>query len=128
MNSLLVKILTAVLTFSIGVGTNALWVNTWAAKTVVCHFPATPRSTARLEIVVAADGGVHAIATPYDEQLDELARKLGATFTSASPIDLRRLAPYDQRVQIERRLAVRRDLRHQILVLSKQRDAFLEAR
>lgn len=47
--------------------------------------------------------------------------------TAQLPKDLRGLEPYDQRVEIERRLATRRDLRHQILLLSKQRDAFLEA-
>jgi hypothetical protein len=36
------------------------------------------------------------------------------------------MSPSDQRQEIERRLAVRSDLRHQILVLSKQRDAFIE--
>jgi uncharacterized protein YegL len=147
---------------------------------------------------IAADGGIHAITTPYDNQLADLATKLGATFTpyglgagaagdekraeavmvtesiearvAASapapakaerainkaissdayvgdllqqiengsvsldaidtaqlPKDLRGLAPYDQRAEIERRLANRRDLRHQIMLLSKQRDAFLEA-
>jgi len=147
---------------------------------------------------IAADGGVQAITTPYDDQLADLATKLGATFTpygfgggsdgderradvvmqtetleahvaaSASavakaerainkainaeayigdllqqiengsvsldaidtaqlPKDLRGLAPYDRRVEIERRLANRRDLRHQILLLSQQRDAFLKA-
>jgi len=147
---------------------------------------------------IAADGGVQAITTPYDDQLADFATKLGATFTpygfgagadgdekraeavmmtetmearvatsapvvakaerainkaisseayvgdllqkiengsvsldsidiSQLPKDLRALAPYDQRVEIERRLATRRDLRHQILLLSKQRDAFLEA-
>ena len=147
---------------------------------------------------IAADGGVRAITTPYDDQLAELATKLGRTFTpyglgvgadgdekraeavmatetmeervaisapvvakaerainkaisadayigdllqqiengsvsldsvdtAQLPKDLRGLAPYDQRVEIERRLANRRDLRHQIMVLSKQRDAFLEA-
>ena len=146
---------------------------------------------------IAEDGGERAITTPYDDQLADLATKLGATFTpygfgvgvegdelraqatmttitleahlAASapatakaerainkaisseayvgdllqqiengsisidnidtaqlPKDLRGLAPYDQRVEIERRLATRRDLRHQILVLSKQRDSFLE--
>jgi uncharacterized protein YegL len=29
---------------------------------------------------IASDGGVQAIASPYDEQLDQLARRLGATF------------------------------------------------
>jgi von Willebrand factor type A domain len=147
---------------------------------------------------IAADGGVQAIVSPYDEQLADLASKLGATFTpygfgagsagdekraeavmmtdaaearvaasapvvakaeravnkaiSANayigdllqqiengsvsleaidtaqlPADLRGLASYDRRLDIERRLATRRDLRHQILLLSKQRDAFIEA-
>lgn len=147
---------------------------------------------------IGEDGGRRAITTPYDDELADLATKLGATFTpygfgtgsdgddlraqaleatnaleahvAASapppakaerainkaisseayvgdllqeiengsisidaidtaqlPKDLRGLAPYDQQVEIERRLATRRDLRHQILVLSKQRDSFLEA-
>jgi Mg-chelatase subunit ChlD len=29
---------------------------------------------------IAADGGVHTIASPYDAQLDQLARRLGATY------------------------------------------------
>jgi hypothetical protein len=147
---------------------------------------------------IPSDGGVQAIETPYDDQLSELARKLGATLlpygfgagaggeaqrtevvvraelvearvaSSAPaaakaerainkaissdayigdllqqiengsvtletidqaqlPADLRGMAPSEQRQEIERRLAVRSDLRHQILVLSKQRDAFIEA-
>lgn len=146
---------------------------------------------------IAADGGVQTLVSPYDDQLAELAAKLGATFTpyvfgvgadgdvkraeavartetlearveSAPPMakaerainkalssepymddllqqiengsisfdsidtaqlpkDLRGLSPYDQRVEIDRRLAMRRDLRHQIMLLSKQRDTFLEA-
>jgi uncharacterized protein YegL len=69
---------------------------------------------------IAADGGIQAITSPYDEQLAALARKLGTTVTPY-------VAPYDQRVEIERRLANRRDLRHQILLLSQQRDEFLKA-
>ena len=147
---------------------------------------------------IAADGGVQAITTPYDDQLADLATKLGATFTpygfgvgadgdekrtevvmrtetleanvaAAAPVvakaerainkaissdayisdllqqiengsinldsidaaqlpkDLRGLAPYDQRMEIERRVANRRELRHQILLLAKQRDSFLQA-
>jgi Mg-chelatase subunit ChlD len=147
---------------------------------------------------IAADGGVRAITTPYDEQLSDLAQKLGATLVpygfgggaegeakraqvlmvansaearvassapSAAkaeravnkalssdayvddllqqiengsvtletidpaqlPADFRAMAPKEQRQEIERRLAVRRDLRHQIMVLSKQRDSFMEA-
>ena len=146
---------------------------------------------------IPEDGGVEAITTPYDEQLSELARKLGATFVpygfgagaggeaqrtevvlraeavearvagsapSAAkaerainkalssdayvgdllqqiengsvtletidpvqlPAALRGMPPDEQRQEIERRLAVRRDLRHQIMVLSKQRDTFIE--
>jgi len=147
---------------------------------------------------IAADGGVQAIETPYDDQLSELARKLGATLLpygygaggrgdalrtevlmqaeaaetriagaapaeakaeravnkaiyseayigdllqqiengsvkldaidpAQLPADLRGMAPYEQRQEIEKRLAVRRELRHQILLLSKQRDAYIEA-
>lgn len=147
---------------------------------------------------IAADGGVRAITTPYDEQLSDLAQKLGATSVpygfgdgaggeaqrtevvlraqaiearvagsapSAAkaerainkalsadayvndllqqlengsvtleaidpaqlPADLRGMAPNEQRQEIERRLAVRRDLRQQIMLLSRQRDAFIEA-
>jgi Mg-chelatase subunit ChlD len=43
------------------------------------------------------------------------------------PADLRGMRPYEQRQEIERRLAFRSDLRHQILLLWKQRDAFIEA-
>ena len=148
---------------------------------------------------IAADGGVQAITTPYDEQLSDLAQKLGATFVpygfgtgaegdakrtevvmmaetaearvassapSAAkaeravnkaisseayvgdllqqiengsvkleavdpaqlPADLRALSPLERQQEIEKRLAVRRDLRHQILLLSKQRDALINAR
>ena len=147
---------------------------------------------------IPVDGGVHSITTPYDEQLSELARKLGATIrpygygagaageakrtevvmmaervearvaTSAPSAakaeravnkaisseayvgdllqqiengsvtletldpaqlteDLRSLSPSERQQEIEKRLAVRRDLRQQILLLSKQRDAFIEA-
>lgn len=143
---------------------------------------------------IPSDGGVQAIETPYDDQLSELARKLGATLLpygaggeaqrsevvaraelvearvassapSAAkaerainkaissdayigdllqqiengsvtletmdqaqlPADMRGMTPQAQRQEIERRLAVRSDLRHQILLLSKQRDAYIEA-
>ncbi|HEY3581252.1 MAG TPA: vWA domain-containing protein [Pyrinomonadaceae bacterium] len=143
---------------------------------------------------IPSDGGVQAIETPYDDQLSELARKLGATLLpygfggeaqqsevvaraqliearvassapSAAkaerainkaissdayigdllqqiengsvkletmdqdqlPADLRKMTSSEQRQEIERRLAIRSDLRHQILLLSKQRDAFIEA-
>ncbi len=147
---------------------------------------------------IPADGGVQAIETPYDEQLSELSRKLGATIrpygfgagaegeakrtevvmmtetaeariASTAPAaakaerainkaissdayvgdllqqiengsltiatidpaqlteDLRSLSPSERQQEIEKRLAVRRDLRQQILSLSKQRDGFIEA-
>jgi Mg-chelatase subunit ChlD len=147
---------------------------------------------------IPADGGVQAIETPYDEQLSELARKLGATIrpygfgagaggdavraevvmmaetaeariASSAPSaakaerainkaissdayvgdllqqiengsvtletidpaqlteDLRSLSPSERQQEIEKRLAVRRELRQQILVLSKERDKFIEA-
>jgi hypothetical protein len=147
---------------------------------------------------IPIDGGVQPVETPYDDQLNELARKLSATImpyglggdaageaqrsevvaraevvearvtaTAPSaakaeravnkaiysyayigdllqqlengsltletidqaqlPADLRGKLPYELRQEIERRLAVRSDLRHQILVLSKQRDAYIEA-
>ena len=147
---------------------------------------------------IPTDGGVQAITTPYDEQLSDLAQKLGATVLpygfgagaageaqrtavavraeivetrvanaapSAAkaeraynkaissdayagdllqqlengsvgresvdpaqlPADLRAMAPADQWQEIERRLEIRRELRHQILLLSQQRDAFIEA-
>lgn len=147
---------------------------------------------------IAQDGGVQAIATPYDEQLGEVARKLGGTFlaygggagaggedyrkevtaraevaeskiaTRAAPMakadravnkalnseayvgdllqniengsakldsvkeedlpaDLRKLEPAQRKQEIEKRLAERRDLRNQIMALSKQRDEFIAA-
>ncbi len=147
---------------------------------------------------IAQDGGVQAITTPYDEQLGQLATKLGRTFvaygggagafgdakreevvaeatrvearvaTSAPssakaerafnkalnaeayvgdllqniengslkidaikeedlPSDLRKLSPDARRQEIEKRLAERRDLRAQIMTLSKQRQDFIKA-
>lgn len=147
---------------------------------------------------IAADGGVHVIATPYDEQLGDLARQLGGTFvaygfgtgaegdakraevmmsavtaeervaTSApaeakaeravnkaiSPVAyfgdlfqqlengsvkledldpaqlpeaLRSMSPSERQQEIDRRLAQRRELRHQITLLSKQRYDYIEA-
>jgi Mg-chelatase subunit ChlD len=147
---------------------------------------------------IPADGGVQSIATPYDEQLSELARKLGATIrpygfgagaegearrtevvmmtetaeariASSAPsaakaeravnkaisseayvgdllqqienglvtletidpaqltADLRSLSPAERQQEIEKRLALRRELRQQILLLSKERDKFIEA-
>src|SRR5689334_19329789 len=147
---------------------------------------------------IPSDGGVQASETPYDDQLNELARKLSATILpygfgagtegeaqrseivaraelvearvassapSAAkaerainkaissdayigdllqqiengsqtletidqdqlPADLRKMTTSGQRQDIERRLAIRSDLRHQILVLSKQRDAYIAA-
>jgi Mg-chelatase subunit ChlD len=148
--------------------------------------------------VIPTDGGVQAITTPYDEQLSDLAQKLGATVlpygfgagaegeaqrteviaraviverrvanaapsaaraeravnkaissdayvgdllqqiengsvtretidAAQLPANLRGMAPADQWQEIERRLEIRRELRHQILVLSQQRDAYIEA-
>jgi hypothetical protein len=147
---------------------------------------------------IASDGGVQAIATPYDEQLGDLARQLGATFVaygfgrgaegeakraeitavanqvearvalSAPPVAraeravnkavnsvaylgdlfqqiengsvkledidpaqlpeaLRSMSASERQQEIERRLAQRRELRHQIDVVSKQRYAYIEA-
>lgn len=147
---------------------------------------------------IAQDGGVQAIATPYDSQLGELAKKLGSTYlaygggagaagesyraglntqqgmveekvaASAKPAaqadraankalnsmayvgdllqsiengsvkleavkdedlpsDLQKLSPEARKQEIEKRLAARRDLRAQIVTLSKQRDEFISA-
>ena len=147
---------------------------------------------------IASDGGVQAIASPYDEHLDQLARRLGATFvpyglgTGAggaarraeaaatagriesrvaveAPMaakadravnkalnakaymhdllqdiengsvklekvdpaqltdDLRSLSPADREQEIKKRLAERREIRSQIMSLSKQREAFIDA-
>ena len=43
------------------------------------------------------------------------------------PSDLRKLSPTERKVEIEKRLAARRELRAQIVNLSKQRDAFIAA-
>ena len=145
---------------------------------------------------IAQNGGVQAIATPYDEQLGALANKLGGTYlaygggagaegerfravakdvaevseqtvaTRAAPsaraeralnkvvnadayvgdllqniengsvkldsvkeedlpADLRKLSPDARKQEIEKRLAERRDLRVQIVSLSKQREEFI---
>ncbi len=145
---------------------------------------------------IAQDGGVQAIATPYDEQLGALANKLGGTYlaygggagaegerfravakevaevseqavaTRAAPsaraeralnkvvnadayvgdllqsiengsvkldsvkeedlpADLRKLSADARKLEIEKRLAERRDLRAQIVSLSKQREEFI---
>jgi len=145
---------------------------------------------------IAQDGGVQAIATPYDEQLGALAGKLGGTYVAYGggagtegehyravskqtaevsestvatlaapsakaeralnkvvnadayvgdllqsiengsvkldsvkeedlPADLRKLSPDARKQEIEKRLAERRDLRVQIVSLSKQREEFI---
>ena len=147
---------------------------------------------------IAQDGGVQAITTPYDEQLGQLANKLGGTYvaygggagaegeryrtvakesadvaeakvaTTAAPsaraerafnkvvnadayvgdllqsiengsvklesvkeedlpADLRKLSPEARKQEIEKRLSERRELRSQIIALSKQRDEFVAA-
>jgi Mg-chelatase subunit ChlD len=147
---------------------------------------------------IAQDGGVRAIATPYDEQLGQLATRLGRTFVAYGfgggaegeamrdavarqaegvearvdasapaeakaeralnkalsakayigdllqsiengsvnlesvkqedlPADLQALEPSARQQEIEKRLAERRDIRAQILSLSKQRDEFIIA-
>jgi Mg-chelatase subunit ChlD len=147
---------------------------------------------------IAQDGGVETIATPYDEQLGQLATKLGRTFVAYGfgggadgeakrnavakqaegvetrveaiapaqakaeralnkafspeayvgdllqsiengslkleavkkedlPADLQKLEPSERQQEIEKRLAERRDIRAQILSLSKQRDEFISA-
>ncbi|HET9478204.1 MAG TPA: vWA domain-containing protein [Pyrinomonadaceae bacterium] len=144
---------------------------------------------------IAYNGGVQTISTPYDEELGELASRLGATFlaygfggaadaearraevaASAAavegrvmhalpsakaeralnkvlskeayvgdllqsiengsvklesvkvadlPAELQTLDPAERQAEIEKRLALRRDIRAQIMSLSKQRDAFV---
>ena len=147
---------------------------------------------------IAQGGGVQTIATPYDEQLGQLATKLGGTFVAYGggageegeryraatksaagvaeisvadaapsvakaeralnkainrqayigdlmqsiengsvqidklkeedlPEDLRRLSPEQRKQEIEKRLAERRELRAQIMSLSKQRAEFIAA-
>jgi Mg-chelatase subunit ChlD len=147
---------------------------------------------------IAQDGGVQTVATPYDEQLGQLATKLGSTYvaygggegeegrkyreslgvgvarqevsvaTSAPmaakadralnkavnssayigdllqsiengsvqieklkeadlPDDLRKMPSDQRKKEIEKRLAQRRELRAQIVALSKQRAEFIEA-
>jgi hypothetical protein len=147
---------------------------------------------------IAQDGGVQSIVTPYDEQLGELGRKLGGTYTAYGggageagesyrasananttttetrvaveaapatkadralnkalnkeaydgdllqslengtvtidsvkdedlPSDLRKLSPAERKREIEKRLAERQQLRHEIVSLSKQRDDFITA-
>lgn len=147
---------------------------------------------------IPANGGVQAVATPYDEQLGELANKLGATFVSygfagevdseakrtvvarqaaatetrvlrdapapakaeravnkvlsdkayvgdllqdiengslkieaINPADLpasfQSMSPDERRQEIEKRLAERRQLRSQIISLSKQRADYIAA-
>jgi Mg-chelatase subunit ChlD len=147
---------------------------------------------------IEQNGGVQAISTPYDEQLSELANRLGATFVaygfgagvegearraevarqaarveyrvdreapmmakaeralnkavsskaylgdllqsiengsvkleavnpSDLPADLQKLSPAERQQEIEKRLAERREIRSQILSLSKQREAFVGA-
>lgn len=146
---------------------------------------------------IAQEGGVQAIASPYDEELDQLAQRLGATFVpygfgagaegeskraeaaaTAGRIetrvaldapmvakadralnkalnakayandllqdiengtlkfetidpaqltdDLRSLSPAERQQEIEKRLATRREIRSQIMSLSKQRDAYID--
>ncbi len=145
---------------------------------------------------IAQDGGVQAIATPYDEQLGQLATKLGGTYVAYGggsgeagdryraaamttaiqresavaesapamakadrainkavnsvayvgdllqniengsvkldsvkddnlPADLQKLSPDQRKQEIEKRLAERRDIRAEIVSLSKQRDEFI---
>ena len=147
---------------------------------------------------IAQDGGVQTIATPYDQQLGELATKLGGTYvaygggageagdsyrsamkgyadsteakvyTSVAPeaqaeralnkavnrqayvgdllqniengsaklesvkdedlpADLRQLSPEARKQEVERRLTARREMRAQIVSLSKQRDEYVAA-
>lgn len=146
---------------------------------------------------IAQDGGVQTIATPYDQQLGQLATKLGGTYVaygggageagesyrSASkdfadsteakvasvapaaqaeralnkavnrvayvgdllqniengsvklesvkdedlPADLRQLSPEARKQEVERRLTARREMRAQIVSLSKQRDEYIAA-
>lgn len=146
---------------------------------------------------IASDGGVRAIVSPYDEELNQLARRLGATFVPYGfgygaegatrraeaaatakaveeridvaapmaakaeramnkalnekayindllqniengtiklekidpgqlPADLQALSDADRQQEIEKRLAERREIRGQIMSLSKQREEFIK--
>jgi hypothetical protein len=53
--------------------------------------------------------------------------KLDSVKEEDLPADLRKLSPEERKQEIEKRLALRRDLRAQIVALSKQRDEFITA-
>jgi len=52
---------------------------------------------------------------------------LAAVDPAQLPVNLRSLSPSELQKEIQRRLGIRRELRHQILLLSQQRDAFIAA-
>ena len=104
---------------------------------------------------IPADGGVQAITTPYDEQLSELSAKaerainkvanseayvgdllqsvengsvkIDAIDPASLPEPLQSMSPADRQQEIERRLAERREIRAQIISLSKQRSDYIAA-
>ncbi|HEX6285481.1 MAG TPA: hypothetical protein VFZ71_11435, partial [Pyrinomonadaceae bacterium] len=53
--------------------------------------------------------------------------KLESVNPAELPADLQALSPAERQQEIEKRLAARRDIRSQILSLSKQREAFIDA-
>jgi len=61
------------------------------------------------------------------QQIENGSVKLEDVDTTQLPEALRSMSPAERTQEIERRLAQRRELRHQITLLSKQRYAYIEA-
>jgi hypothetical protein len=61
------------------------------------------------------------------QQIENGSVKLEDVDTTQLPEALRSMSPAERTQEIERRLAQRRELRHQITLLSKQRYAYIDA-
>jgi len=61
------------------------------------------------------------------QSIENGSLKLDAVKDEDLPADLKKLSPDDRKQEIEKRLAARKDIRAQIVTLSKQRDEFIAA-
>src|SRR5215510_2905773 len=85
--------------------------------------PASAKAERAYNKVVNADAYVGDLL----QSIENGSLKLDAVKDEDLPADLRKLSPEDRKQEIEKRLAARKEIRAQIVTLSKQRDEFIAA-
>ena len=90
---------------------------------VATDAPASAKAERAYNKVVNADAYVGDLL----QSIENGSLKLDAVKDEDLPADLRKLSPEDRKQEIEKRLAARKEIRAQIVTLSKQRDEFIAA-